>query len=319
VPGPSNIPAELLTGPFRLSDALRLGVSRQVLRGSRFRRVFRGAYVAADVPDSLAVRVDAARLLLPDSAVFSHQTAAALRLLPVPAHTPVEATVPPGLPRCRVRGLVVHHGLLERDVTLVDGLRVIRPERNFVELAGRLSLVDLVILGDATIRRGWTTAAALRQTASACRMSGTRLAREAAALVRPRVDSPMETRTRLLFVFAGLPCPEPGREVLDEYGQWVATPDLQYRAQRIAIEYDGDLHRTKKRKWRHDVATREQLTDLGWKIIVITADDVFVRPEALLQRVHHELVKRRHPQAPSVLDPAWRQHFVVRRWWSEEW
>jgi hypothetical protein len=64
-------------------------------------------------------------------------------------------------------------------------------------------------------------------------------------LVRAKVDSPMETRSRLLLVFAGLPEPQPGQEILDEHGQCVATVDLGYRAAKIAIEYDGDLHRTK--------------------------------------------------------------------------
>ncbi len=202
----------------------------------------------------------------------------------------------------------------------MGGRRVVRPERNFVELAGQLSLVDLVILGDAMVRKGWTSVDAMCKAASQpLRTTGARRARQAVRLVMPHVDSPMETRTRLLLVFGGLPCPEPGREVLDEYGQWVATPDLQYRAQRIALEYDGDLHRTLKRKWRQDVATREHLRDLGWTVLVLTADDIYSRPEAFLERVRTALIERGHPDVPRALDPTWQRHFVVRRPWSDEW
>lgn len=119
----------------------------------------------------------------------------------------------------------------------------------------------------------------------------------------------METRTRLLLVLAGLPCPEPGLAVNDEFGQWLATPDLQYPRQRIAIEYDGDLHRTNKRKWRRDLGIREELRELGWHLIVLTADDIVRWPERTLQRVRQALVDRGHPDVPAVLDPDWQVHF----------
>jgi hypothetical protein len=319
MPVPAEIPAGLLAGPFTLATARGLGVSQKVLRGRRFRRIFCGTYVSSDRPETLELRLDAARLLLPGEAAFSHHTAVALRRLPGPEHDCVHVTIPQGGIRPRIRGLVVHSGCVE-DVALIAGRRVVRAERNFVELAGQLSLVELVVLGDAMVRRGWTTVEDLREAASRpWRIPGAHRARQAAELVLAHVDSPMETRTRLLLVFGGLPCPEPGREVLDEYGQWVARPDLQYRAQRIALEYDGDLHRTLKRKWRQDVATREHLRDLGWRVLVLTADDVFSRPEALLERVRSALVERHHPAVPRVIDPAWQRHFVVRRGWSDEW
>lgn len=54
----------------------------------------------------------------------------------------------------------------------------------------------------------------------------------------------METRTRLLLVFAGLPCPETNVPVFDDHGQWIGRPDLAYRRLRLAIQYEGDVHRT---------------------------------------------------------------------------
>ncbi|WP_020575646.1 hypothetical protein [Actinopolymorpha alba] len=129
----------------------------------------------------------------------------------------------------------------------------------------------------------------------------------------------METRLRLLFVLAGLPEPQPGLEILDNHGQWVATADLQYRAQRIAIEYDGDLHRTNKRKWRHDVAARETLRQLGWEVIILTADDIFVRPHHTLVRVHDALRARNHPDVPATLEPQWQSHFQPRGYLTDTW
>jgi hypothetical protein len=308
-PRPSAVAACLTGRPFRLRDAQRLGLSGDVVRGRRFRRVFRGTYVAADVPDSVQLRAGAARLLLPDTAVFSHHTAAQLGDLPVPDERAIHATLPDDLQRQRVPGIVTHRSasVATRDYA---GFTVTTPERTFVDLAGKLSLVDLTILGDAMVRRRFTTPERLRSAAQgADGRRGIVLAKRVADLVRPRVDSPMETRVRLLLVLAGLPCPEPGGEILDEHGQWVATADLQYRAQRIVIEYDGELHHRRRRKWRQDLSTRDLLREMGWEVIVLTAEDVFGSPLSTVLRVRDRLAARGHPQVPTHVDPGWETHF----------
>ena len=288
-----------------------------MLRGRRFRRVFHGVHVAATLPDSVGLRVAAARLVLPDSAVFSHQTAALLRQLPLPDDPRIHVTLPRGSARSKSTGIVSHESELpERMVRTVKGRRVVSPERNFVELAGDLSLVDLVVLGDAAVRHGWTTVDAIRSAAAqAAGQRNSRVCRRAADLVSPRVDSPMETQSRLLLVLAGLPCPEPGQQILDEHGQWVATVDLQYREQRIALEYDGDLHRRSKRKWRQDATTRRRLRELGWDVIVLTADDILIHPAETLRVVSKALSDRGHPSVPGELSDEWTTHFPGRTAW----
>ncbi|MEQ7009951.1 hypothetical protein ABN028_27620 [Actinopolymorpha sp. B17G11] len=306
------VPAYLADQPFLLREARQLGLSEDVVRGQRFRRVFRGVYVGAGTPDSVRLRAGAARLLLPDAAVFSHHTAAQLGDLPVPDEPAIHVTLPQELQRRRVPGIVTHRSLSVTARSFA-GFAVTTPERTFLDLAKQLSLVDLTVLGDAMVRRHFTTAERLREAASAANgRRGVPLARKSAALVRPRVDSPMETRVRLLVVLAGLPCPEPGREILDEYGQWVATPDLLYRAQRIAIEYDGELHYRRRCKWRQDLSTRDLLREMGWHVIVLTAEDVFRTPLHTLHRIHDSLAGRAYPRLPATLDPRWEQHFPPR-------
>lgn len=320
MPAPVSIPPDLLKRPFTLDEARERGLTGQMLRGRRFRRVFRGVYVAADLPRTLEFAVDAARLVVPGSAVFSHLTAAALRGLPVPDGRRIHVTVPPGGPFPRVRGIVAHSStLLASDTSTLHGTPVTRAERTFVDMGRLLGLVDLVILGDAMVRRGFTTAAQLRQSVEAyARCSGQ--VRRASTLVRARVDSPMETRTRLLLVLAGLPEPLPGKEILDRHHQWVATVDLAYPGVRVAIEYDGDLHCTKKVKWRNDVAAREALRDdLGWKVIVVTADDIYVRPHQTVARVARALTERGCPGMPTSLDSQWQDYFPRRGHLTDEW
>lgn len=78
----------------------------------------------------------------------------------------------------------------------------------FIALASCLSLVELVVVGDAMVRMQLVSEADLREKTKASSERHAVLARRAAGLVRRGVDSPMETRLRLLIVLAGLPEPE---------------------------------------------------------------------------------------------------------------
>jgi hypothetical protein len=172
------------------------------------------------------------------------------------------------------------------------GRRVSTPDGLFLELAEELEAVELVIAGDAIVR-WWIGRDRLRATVRAAgRRRGLGSARRAIGLVRERVDSPMETRLRLLLVLAGLPCPEPGRAIYGDPSQWIATVDLQYPEFKLALEYDGDHHRLSRRQWQHDVAAREEPRRHGWIVLSITADDVMRRPERTVDRVADALLTR---------------------------
>ena len=121
---------------------------------------------------------------------------------------------------------------------------------------------------------------ALIETAkSAVGVRGIRLAREAADLVRRGVDSPMESRLRLLLVLAGLPEPEVGRPVYSADGGWLAQPDLSYPALKIAIEYDGGHHLQDARQWQRDIRRREKCH--------VRAIRMAQKKHRLVERSHH--------------------------------
>ncbi|RIQ11602.1 endonuclease domain-containing protein, partial [Jiangella rhizosphaerae] len=228
----------------------------------------------------------AARLVLPGEVAFSHETAALLCDLPVPDFDgDLDVIVPPGAVVPRLAGTDGHFGLDHATVIEVHGLPVVRPERTFVHLAPTWRLDDLVALGDAMLRR-WTTPERLHdEVAGLTRRRGIVRARDALRLIRPGVDSPMETRVRLLIVDAGLPCPEVGVNVIDHTGTWLARPDLSYSHLKIAIEYDGDHHRTDQRQWQRDRYRDEQLRDAGWIVIPLTADDVLRHAQRTIERI----------------------------------
>lgn len=238
-------------------------------------------------------------LLLPADAAFSHLTAARLRRLPVPGRCgplgwpvdePLEVTCPTR--PVRHEGVRGHVAQVAADVrTVSHGLRVTSGARTWADLAPRLGLDDLVVLGDAVLRHGWADVVELTAMAARPGRRGNRRMRAAIPLLEPRTDSPMETRLRLLIVRAGLPRPVAGRDVVVD-GEWLARPDLSYPALRIAIEFDGDHHRTSRTQWQRDLGRRRALEDAGWLLIVLTADDVLRHPELTVDRVRRAIAAR---------------------------
>jgi hypothetical protein len=179
-------------------------------------------------------------------------------------------------------------GQKQLDVVNRLGLRITSAPQTWLQVAHRLNRNSLVGLGDAMTRRKnpLTTTDALRSLLrETFKMRGLTLCREAIELIRPGTDSWMETDLRLLVVDAGLPEPVVNVPALNDQGQFLALPDLSYPHLKIAIEYDGDHHRTDPATWRRDVERRQLLEDAGWLIITATADDVIRHPERLIRRI----------------------------------
>src|SRR4051794_31891196 len=69
---PPHRPLQLRGRVFRGRDAVSAGLlSPDALRGPAWRRLYRGVYADADLPDVLDVRIAGAALVLPARGVFS--------------------------------------------------------------------------------------------------------------------------------------------------------------------------------------------------------------------------------------------------------
>ncbi len=278
--------------PFTRADAVRAGVPPSILRTSRFRRIFRGVYVSADVPDSPFVRAEAALVLHPPTAFVSHTTAARLYDLPVPADPQVHVTVPADRDRRSRPEIRCHVATKPPRVAAVRGIRVSHPFQMFVELASMLSLVDLVVVGDALVKLFNCPAERLVEE---CRSSSDRHAATAlgaARYVREEVDSPMETRLRMLIVLAGLPEPEVNFKIRDTDGRVRRRLDLSYPALRLIVEYDGRQHIERELNWDSDLDRREEFDDEHWRILVVTAKGIYREPGRTVTRVQRALKAR---------------------------
>lgn len=298
-----------LDRPFTRADAVAAGIDPKILRTSRFRRIFRGVYVSSTAPERPIVRTQAALAIHPPNAYASHTSAARVYELPVPVDPDEHISVEHAGERRPRRGIVSHVAPPGARVRTRGGVRVSPPLQMFVELASMLALVDLVVVGDAMVRVLGVSAEDLRRHCDEAAAPGARAARRAAVYVRHDVESPMETRLRMLLVLAGLPEPDVQHVVAVAGGGPRYRLDLAYPDARVGVEYDGRQHAEDTRQWNHDLRRREALDDAGWKLLVVTAQDLFRRPDEVVRRVCTALVARGAVAASTRVDPAWRAHF----------
>lgn len=301
----------ILTRPFTRAQLIGAGLSPQILRRRDFKQVTGSVWVRADgVDDDTAIR--AALVLHPEGAVASHFSACRLLGLPVPVHPFEHVTVFRAEDRRFRPELKSHVTTRPRQVWRVRGIQTLDPVTVFIQMAGSLSLVDLVVLGDAIVR---VHDIAPRRLLKACRRSTdyySARAAKAAAYVRSHVDSPMESRLRMLIVLAGLPEPRTGAGIRNADGTWRRRFDLYYEGSRLIVEYDGRQHATDTKQWLSDLERREELDRAGYRILVVTAKGVFVEPRDTLERVRSQLVALGCKDVPSIGD-GWVEHFAVRR------
>ncbi len=290
--------------PFRAKDAVAAGLSRRSLLSPSFRRIIRGVFIdASEKPDpwhdALAIM-----LVTGNDAFVSHHTAARLLGGVVPASSDLHASIRCDQHRSRTAGIRVHRST--RTPVRFRGVRTTSPVDTFLDLAAHLDLVDLVILGDSLVTKARTTPEALVKAATATTSYGKRVLR-AARLVRAGVDSPMETRLRLLIGLAGLPEPEVNIQIRSELGELLRRIDLGYRAAKLGIEYDGRQHAESPTQYRGDILRREELSGRDWYEWTAVSDDIFKDPGGALVRLR-AVMQKRGMDVPPLRDE-WRRHF----------
>lgn len=279
----------------------------RVLRRRDYVQVFQDAWVHRDGIDP-DTRIRAALVIHPRGAFASHFSAARLWDLPVPEHRFEHVTVRRLKDRRQRSELKSHVTKRKRGVTKVRGIPTTDLLTTFQQLAGCLPLVDLVVLGDAIVRKYGVSP---RRLLRACQRSTDHYAAaaaRAAAYVRKGVDSPMETRLRMLLVLAGLPEPVVDVRIMVD-GVLKRRFDLCYPALRLVVEYDGRQHADNTKQWQRDLERREELDDDDYRILVVTARGIYREPERTLERVRRQLVQRGQTEVPP-LDEAWRDHFA---------
>ncbi|MFC5677609.1 DUF559 domain-containing protein [Aeromicrobium endophyticum] len=174
----------------------------------------------------------------------------------------------------RLSGVQLHRRRGRLSSRIVHGVPVLGPDRTLVDCATQLNPHDLVRAGDWLVRLGLTDPDVLRTYARERHLDGVVLARRTTPLVRSRVDSVKETDVRLVLVASGLPEPEVNGTIMEGRSRFLARGDLVYHKLRIVIEYDGWHHERSADQRRRDILRRERLEAAGWRVIIVTAEDL---------------------------------------------
>lgn len=295
------------TVPFTYRQGRAGGLTKHVLQSSAYRHLIHGVYISADATVDGYTEARAALLASRPEAFASFHTAARLWGGVVPTTDRMHVSVPRGTYRS-ARGNISVHASARAPIHF-RRLAVTSPIDTFLDLATCLNLLDLVVLGDSLVRRGRITPAAL-VTGTPSSGRGMALARRAAGLVRTGVDSPMETRCRMLRVLAGLPELETDIRFHDDQGNLLRRLDAGDRATRTAAEYDGRHHIVREEQWEADLGRREEFEDREWRIITLVSKDIYQTPASTVERLARIFRARGIPV--GRLTDEWRRYFSDR-------
>ncbi|MFN8078935.1 MAG: hypothetical protein U0Q19_05155 [Kineosporiaceae bacterium] len=207
---------------------------------------------------------------------------------------PVPLCLPPSMRCRRTRDVrVVRSDFGEDEVTIVDGVRVTDRVRTAADLIrftrplGRAVMaLDIMLRNEDP--RGYPTRPDGPDGAPSAALAGELAgwlhthhgwrgigaARRALDLARAGVESPQESRTRMVWVLeAGLPMPGVQVEVYHLDGRFLGRADMMDRDAGVVTEFDGGYHAGADRRAR-DHVRREGFQDAGLIVLQFTAVDL---------------------------------------------
>jgi very-short-patch-repair endonuclease len=281
-------------GVLARHQAIELGMTPRMIEwrvaSGRWRPVHPGAYVLAGSPGTWRQAVMAAVLWGGPGSVASHRTAAVLWNLDGISAADIEITTTRNI---RSPKVIVHRttGLARADVTTIATVPVTNPTRTLIDLALKIDDVALETALDDALSRDLTRLPRLNWRIgqlSSVRYKGLRVLRDLVAARDPRQavpESVLETRLLQLLRSTGVPEPITQYQIV-ENGKPIARVDFAYPHVLLAIEADGYRYHARKGRWQADLKKRSALASLGWRLIVVTWDDV--------TRAHRETVNRIH-------------------------
>src|SRR4029453_2851586 len=281
---PRPMPEPLSSIPFTLQEAVAAGISRRRLCHHGLDSPSRAIRVPRlKTEHAFADMVRPVTLVTPFSAA-SHATAFLLWEFPgfLPgSHRPdIHISRPHAMAIPRRRGVVGHRGqFFEDEITTFKGLLITSRARTWLDCARKMDIDEITVVADHLLRIPRPEFEG--RSSPYCTMDdleevldrhwgtpGIRKARLALEQACVGADSAPETRLRLALKWAGLPAAEVN--VATELGPGVVRqPDLAYREQCVAVEYEGEGHSEPEQIVR-DIAREEDFSRAGWILVRIS-------------------------------------------------
>lgn len=285
----------------------RSHIDSMVARGSLLRvrpGVYTGSvYRELRPEDAHLLDVHAAHLANPGSPdgvlmAYSHESAAALHRLPLVGTTGLRVRRTRDGGPCRSTASAVGRTswlpLAPHEVTQIDGLVLTSPTRTVADLLRTSSRLTAVCAADAALHNELCTPADL---AAALVAPPSRFGLPRAKLRAGECDglaeSPLESRSRLLFADAGLPAPELQVEIDTRSGRFrvdFCWPEFGVvgECDGLGKYLDGLSPRETRRRLQLEKDRDHALQLEGYVVLHWTWRDL-ERPEALIARIRHAL------------------------------
>ncbi|MGO9253458.1 MAG: hypothetical protein ACLP5J_19300 [Mycobacterium sp.] len=269
--------------PFLGSEALASGVLTAYELRSRYVALHENVYVPCGAELTPVVRAKAAWLRSRRRGVLAGFSASALygaRWIDPDRPAAIIDTN-----RRPTRELRVWEERIEADeIVVVAGMRVTTPARTALDLARRYPQGVAVAAIDAVAQATELKVADIEQLADRYRgRRGMKAARAAIQLIDGGAQSPKETWLRLLLLSAGFPGPQTQIAVRNEWGWVEAYLDMGWDDIKVAVEYDGDQHRSDRRQYVKDIRRLEKVEHrYGWIVVRVIAED---HPDDIIRRV----------------------------------
>ena len=281
--------AAVVREPFIGSEAIAAGVLTKTQLGTRHRRLFPDVYVRRDVEVTIELRSKAGWLWSGRRGAVAGFAAAALHGSKWVDDAQFVDLIHDN--RRIPAGLRTHRDRIEQDeIEIVAGLPVTSPARTALDLGCWYPIMTAVAGIDALAKATDIKAADVELLAQ--RYTGRRgiaRASQALGLFDSGAQSPKESWLRVVLIQAGLSRPQTQIPVSDEFGDRIIYLDMGWEEVKVAVEYDGEQHRSDRWQYTWDVRRSEMLERLGWIVIRVVAGD---RPAEIVSRVRAALARR---------------------------
>lgn len=268
-------------------EAMGDGLPRHELR-RWYRPLFRGVYMPKRATPTLADRAVGAWLTSDRRGIIAGVAASALHGAAwVDDTEPIEILVDD---RRRQSGLIVRMDRVADDeITHVADLPVTTLARTAFDLGRYQKRSAAIARLDALMRaRPYCDEEVTMLMQRYGPVRGVRQLRELLPVVDPGAASPPESRLRLLLIDNGFPIPETQIPVFDGDAPF-AYLDMGWRHIHLAVEYDGDQHRTDRPQYVKDMRRHPKIAQRGWEVIRVIAED---RDAQILSTVYEAWLRR---------------------------
>jgi very-short-patch-repair endonuclease len=289
-----------LHGAFRREKAVALFGEQSVrseVKNGVFFQPWRGVIVDRKRALDPLTRAAAALLLMGPDVALSHNTAVLLHGCTAAKALSVHVTVPYDNWTRSKSGLIIHHDrYAQGDTGLVQGLLTLCLEASLTELlCTETRWVALACLDQALSTRTEDEAEVFVADLAGRlyerdNRRGVRIAEALLQWGTRGVESPQESRLRLLILDAGFPFPQTQHPIHTLSGKLLYRLDMAWPEARICLEYDG--YEAHEEQTAYDAERDHRMAERGWLTIRARKRDL-LNPRCLFDELRQAFASRK--------------------------